>query len=127
MKNDLSEYLHIGTVRDFRIKSSVLQQALNENIDDSSNECDDESQFDEEAEHESVDSNSDNESIAGTEITPPTTASNSTSSSLIMQQLQNSDITDPTVALQNLAKMNERVKRKLATKNSNAKRTKKAD
>lgn len=120
-KKDLSEYLHIGTVRDFRIKTSVLRDVLNKSIADSNDTEIDESQLDE-AEYESMGSPSseqtDDPSDTLSELAVPLhISSSSTTSSDIVKELQNSDITDPSVAMQNLAKINERAKRKKAKKN----------
>lgn len=128
IKNDLSHFLHNGIVRDFRIKKSALLQKLHANIIDNSSSEIDESQLDE-AEHESIGSNSDNEEESnigtdnetGTELAQPlsssTQTSHSSNSTTVLEQLKDSDTTDMMIAIRNFAKINERTKRKLSKKN----------
>lgn len=121
-KEDLSEYLHIGTVRDFRIKTSALRDVLNKSIADSNDTEIDESQLDE-AECESDASSSvdepdvtEEQSDTGSAVPMGRLSCSSTTSSNVLNELEHCDVTDPSVAIQNLAKINERTKRKLAKK-----------
>lgn len=111
-KNDLTKQLHIGCVRDFKIDSRALKEAMNRS---QSIEVD-ETQLDE-AEVDGLDEAAISEEESSTEEDEPVQASSSTTSSgELVAKVTERDAkeSDPQIALRNLAKINARVTRKRA-------------
>lgn len=115
-KNDLAKQLHIGSVRDFRINSRALQEALNRSIAESQLIEVDETQLDE-AEVADLDEVALSEAESCPEEDEIVQAGSSTSSSgeLVAKVTENDPTeTDPQIALRNLAKINAKATRKRA-------------
>lgn len=134
-KIDLSHLLHIGTVRDFRsIKTTVLQDVLNQTIADSEQiQVEDEDRLDDsEAEDENdpevdaVSSSSQastkpDETTENSNVAEPACSNTSNhSSNTIIELPETDEPANAEVILKNLAVINEKSKRKRMSKNDDS-------
>lgn len=134
-KVDLSLHLHIGTVRDFKIRKPALNELIKKTIQETENIGIDEMLSEEEITDldDEITSNESTISSLQRSINPrvflaaslsrnssttsstTATTQNSEISSIIVDSME-SDVTKPEIALKNLAKINENLKRKLKNK-----------
>lgn len=115
-KNDLAKQLHFGNVRDFKISSSGLQDAMNRSIADSQRTEIDESQMDvaEVADLDEV-ATSEAESLPGEEEAIQASSSTTTSGESLARVTERCENeSDTQLALRNLAKINAKATRKRA-------------
>ena len=110
----MSVHLHIGTVRDFRIKTSELRDAINRTITESQAVVIDEDQL-------NNFNNSNDENDDASEATTP-----SSKSSNAVQEVHENTEPAPIVIIDNIKKINEKArKRKISKDASNDKVVKK--
>lgn len=108
-KNDLSNYLHIGTVRDFKINTSKLKDALQSAFSQTDEIDDAESPNLEEIEHMS-ESEEDEPAVEQEIIVTPDQTSTQASTSGIVQDTNN--VTEISAALVNMNKINKKTAKK---------------
>lgn len=108
-KNDLSNYLHIGTVRDFKINTNKLKDALQNAFSQSDEIEETESPNLEEIEHMS-ESEEDELPVQQEIIVSPAQTSTQTSTSGVVQDTNN--VTEISAALLNMNKINQKTAKK---------------
>lgn len=108
-KNDLSNYLHIGTVRDFKINTNKLKDALQSAFSQSDEIDETESPNLEEIEHMS-ESEEDEPAAEQEIIVTPAQTSTQTSNSGVVQDTNN--VTEINAALLNMDKINQKTAKK---------------
>lgn len=143
---NLVNFLHIGTVRDFRIRSTALKEIIernfqNDQTSDAENENAEDEDVDENEEEEYSNGNNESDSDNENNRIEKEISSNSSpalSRDIILDEIDDESIgcTDTTAAVKNLEAINRRaLKRKqregnsneeVATSSSNAKRNRKA-
>ena len=120
--SDLSNHLHLGTVRDFRIKTTELKNVLNQTIEESHQIEMDETQLDEADVNADDDDGDDGsrviEQVDSSEITNSGNIASNTSTpttsndSAVIEDHPESDVTKTHLVMSNLAKINEKAKKR---------------